>query len=331
MADRAQLLDDGLIVADYLNTLLSNKIKSKTWIILMQWVQQGSFMYKKLLTLIILLISTFAQGNETVWDLTFDNKYNLPIVIINLEGEKIALTLDTGTKEALHLPINLIDKIPNKSENLQKIRSIDLSGNVSEVRSFIINNLKLNSFIFKRVGVVEYNSWGLRFSSDKSNNKENENIENPVIGLGLFDGYVLTINYPESKIIVSDETDISADLDKKWIPIPFHLNDEGLAIEMSDGIKDYKMILDSGASMSVIKEQSLSFKTIKINDDESDYKFVSLKVNNVANDNIKAVILDSLPAEFQSDGLIGFDFLSKNIVKIDFKNKRLWIQTVVKK
>lgn len=181
------------------------------------------------------------------------------------------------------------------------------------------------------MGVVEYNSWGLRFSSDKSNNKENENIENPVIGLGLFDGYVLTINYPESKIIVSDETDISADLDKKWIPIPFHLNDEGLAIEMSDGIKDYKMILDSGASMSVIKEQSLSFKTIKINDDESDYKFVSLKVNNVANDNIKAVILDSLPAEFQSDGLIGFDFLSKNIVKIDFKNKRLWIQTVVKK
>ncbi|OCG71976.1 hypothetical protein A9G43_03615 [Gilliamella sp. Occ3-1] len=191
-------------------------------------------MYKKLLTLIILLISTFAQGNETVWDLTFDNKYNLPIVIINLEGEKIALTLDTGTKEALHLPINLIDKIPNKSENLQKIRSIDLSGNVSEVRSFIINNLKLNSFIFKRVGVVEYNSWGLKFSSDNSNNNENENIENPVIGLGLFDGYVLTINYPESKIIVSDETDISADLDKKWIPIPFHLNDEGLAIEMSE-------------------------------------------------------------------------------------------------
>ncbi|NUF50094.1 hypothetical protein [Gilliamella sp. ESL0250] len=152
-------------------------------------------------------------------------------------------------------------------------------------------------------------------------------MEHLVIGLGLFDGYVLTINYPESKIIVSDKTDISADLDKKWIPIPFHLNDEGLVIEMSDGIKGYKMILDSGATMSVIKEQSLSPKTIKINDDESDYKFV----NNVANDNIKAVILDSLPAEFQSDGLIGFDFLSKNIVKIDFKNKKLWIQAVAKK
>jgi predicted aspartyl protease len=99
---------------------------------------------------------------------------------------------------------------------------------------------------------------------------------------------------------------------------------------MSDGIKSYKMVLDTGATMSVIKKQSLSAKTIKKNDDESDYKFVSLKVNNVINDNIDAVILDSLPTEFQSDGLIGFDFLSKNIVKIDFKNKQLWIQTVTR-
>jgi predicted aspartyl protease len=246
---------------------------------------------------------------------------------MNLEGEKIALTLDTGTKEALHLPIELIDKIPNKSENSQKIRSIDLSGNITESRTFIINELELNSFIFKRVEVVEYKNWGLSFSSS-NDNKENNNIENPVIGLGLFDGYVLTINYPESKIIISDETDIAADLDKKWIPIPFHINGEGLVIDMSDGIKSYKMVLDTGATMSVIKKQSLSAKTIKKNDDESDYKFVSLKVNNVINDNIDAVILDSLPTEFQSDGLIGFDFLSKNIVKIDFKNKQLWIQTV---
>ncbi|OCG39393.1 hypothetical protein A9G28_01160 [Gilliamella sp. Fer1-1] len=66
------------------------------------------------------------------------------------------MTLDTGTKEALHLPIELIDKIPNKSENSQKIRSIDLSGNMTESRTFIINELELNSFIFKRVEVVEY-------------------------------------------------------------------------------------------------------------------------------------------------------------------------------
>jgi predicted aspartyl protease len=284
-------------------------------------------MNKKLLSLIILLITNFAYGSEAVWDLTFDKKYSLPNIIMNLEGEKIALTLDTGTKEALHLPIELIDKIPNKSENSQKIRSIDLSGNMTESRTFIINELELNSFIFKRVEVVEYKNWGLSFSSSNDNN-ENNNIENPVIGLGLFDGYVLTINYPESKIIISDETDIAADLDKKWIPIPFHINGEGLVIDMSDGIKSYKMVLDTGATMSVIKKQSLSAKTIKKSDDESDYKFVSLKANNVVNDNIDAVILDSLPTEFQSDGLIGFDFLSKNIVKIDFKNKQLWIQTV---
>jgi len=280
-------------------------------------------MNKTILSFIILLISNFAYCNEEVWDLTFDDKYNLPFVTINIEGKKVLLTLDTGSKKALHLPIDIIDKITNKSENSQKIRSIDLAGNVTESKSFIINELKLNSFVFKQVEVLEYKNWGLSFSSDDSNN---ENMKSPVIGLGLFDGYMLTINYPDRKIIISDETNVAADLDRTWIPVPFNLDNEGLAIYMSDGIKNYKMILDSGATMSIIKEQSLSREAIKIDDDESDYKFISLKVNNVANNNIEAVILDSFPAEFQSDGLVGCDFLSQNIVKIDFKNKQLWIQ-----
>jgi len=43
------------------------------------------------------------------------------------------------------------------------------------------------------------------------------------------------------------------------------------------------------------------------------------------------IIIDSFPNEFQSDGLLGADFLSKNRVKIDFKNKQMWIQPVAKK
>lgn len=168
------------------------------------------------------------------------------------------------------------------------------------------------------------------FSSDSSSdNKDHKNINIPVIGLGLFDDYMLTINYPERKIIITDENDIPANLDEKWVSMPFHLNEEGLVIEMTDDIKNYKMILDSGASISIIKEQSLSPQTVKINEDDSDYQLVSLQVNNILTDKIEAIILDSFPAEFQSDGLLGFDFLSKNLVKIDFKNKKLWIQAEV--
>ncbi|OCG71289.1 hypothetical protein A9G41_03025 [Gilliamella sp. Nev5-1] len=276
---------------------------------------------------IILLTSNYVQSLEIIWDLVFDAKYNLAHIPMNIEDEKILLTFDTGAKEALYLPIDLINKIPNKSEQSKKIRYIDLSGNIIESRSYIIENLCINSFNFKKVSVAEYKYWGFNYLNDDTDvNKENKGLDNPVIGLGLFKDYVLTINYPESKITISDYEDISNDLDEKWISAPFQVNSEGLVINMSDGIKNYNMILDSAATTSILKEQSLSPKTTIINNDGSDDKFVSINFNNIINDNIEAVILDSIPDEFQSDGIVGHDFLSKNIVKIDFKNKRLWVR-----
>ena len=284
-------------------------------------------MNKKILFLIMLFMSRFAQSQEVTWDLTFDDKYNLPLIMINYQGEKIQMILDTGSNIALHLPMDLINKIPNKMENSEKIRSVDLLGNITEIKSFVIDRLSLNSFVFKNVKVAEYKKWGLIISSDNTNKSENTNEDKYVIGLGLFDDYVLTINYPESNITISD--DIATNLTPQWIAIPFDLNGEGLVVNLSDGIKNYKMVLDTGATVSLIKQQSLSPKSITISDPEEDFKAISLDVNNVANDSVLPIIIDSFPNEFQSDGLLGADFLSKNRVKIDFKNKQMWIQPIV--
>ena len=287
-------------------------------------------MNKKILLLIMLFISHFAQSAEVTWDINFDDKYNLPLIMMDFQGEKITMTLDTGSKIALHLPMDLINKIPNKTENSEKIRSIDLSGGVTELKSFIVNKLELNSFTFNKVQVVEYKDWGLVISSDPTiDDSEDTDEDKPVIGLGLFDGYVLTINYPESNITISDDT--STDLNPNWVAIPFDLNDEGLVVTLSDGIKNYKMVLDTGATVSLIKQQSLSPESITISDPEDNFKSISLDVNNVANDSVLPIIIDSFPNEFQSDGLLGADFLSKNRVKIDFKNKQMWIQPVEQK
>lgn len=289
-------------------------------------------MNKKLLSLIILFISNFAQSVEITWDLIFDNIYNLPSIIMDFQGEKIPLILDTGSKEALHLPIALINKIPNKTENSEKVRSIDLSGNIKEVRSFIVDRLELDSFIFNNIQVLEYKSWGLFISSDltRSNpDKEEIDAENAVIGLGLFKDYVLTINYPENKITISDSINISDDLNKNWISIPFYLNRNGLVINMFDGLNNYEMILDTGATVSIIKEESLSPFSSKFFEPEDNFRYISLEMTDVASDKIKAIIIDSLPDEFESDGIIGFNFFRKNIVKIDFRNKQMWIHPVV--
>ncbi|OCG10151.1 aspartyl protease family protein [Gilliamella apicola] len=284
-------------------------------------------MNKKILFLIMLFMSRFAQSHEVTWDLTFDNKYNLPLIMINYQGEKIQMILDTGSNIALHLPMDLINKIPNKMENSEKIRSVDLLGNITEIKLFVIDRLSLNSFVFNNVKVAEYKKWGLIISSDQTNKSENTNEDKYVIGLGLFDGYVLTINYPESNITISN--DISTYLNPNWIAIPFDLNDEGLVVKLSDGIKNYRMVLDTGATVSIIKEESLSPFTSKLTVPENNFRYISLEMKDIASDKVKAIIIDSLPDEFQSDGLLGTDFFSKNRVKIDFRNKKMWIQPVV--
>ncbi|OTQ31956.1 hypothetical protein B6D19_07370 [Gilliamella apicola] len=284
-------------------------------------------MNKKILFLIMLFMSRFAQSLEVTWDLTFDNKYNLPLIMINYQGEKIQMILDTGSNIALHLPMDLINKIPNKIENSEKIRSVDLLGNITEIKLFVIDRLSLNSFVFNNVKVAEYKKWGLIISSDQTNKSENTNEDKYVIGLGLFDGYVLTINYPESNITISN--DISTYLNPNWIAIPFDLNDEGLVVKLSDGIKNYRMVLDTGATVSIIKEESLSPFTSKLTVPENNFRYISLEMKGIASDKVKAIIIDSLPDEFQSDGLLGTDFFSKNRVKIDFRNKKMWIQPVV--
>ena len=284
-------------------------------------------MNKKILFLIMLFMSRFAQSQEVTWDLTFDDKYNLPLIMINYQGEKIQMILDTGSNIALHLPMDLINKIPNKMENSEKIRSVDLLGNITEIKSFVIDRLSLNSFVFNNVKVAEYKKWGLIISSDQTNKSENTNEDKYVIGLGLFDGYVLTINYPESNITISN--DISTYLNPNWIAIPFDLNDEGLVVKLSDGIKNYRMVLDTGATVSIIKEESLSPFSKKLTVPENNFRYISLEMKGIASDKVKAIIIDSLPDEFQSDGLLGTDFFSKNRVKIDFRNKKMWIQPVV--
>ena len=284
-------------------------------------------MNKKILFLIMLFMSRFAQSQEVTWELTFDNKYNLPLIMINYQGEKIQMILDTGSNIALHLPMDLINKIPNKMENSEKIRSVDLLGNITEIKLFVIDRLSLNSFVFNNVKVAEYKKWGLIISSDQTNKSENTNEDKYVIGLGLFDGYVLTINYPESNITISN--DISTYLNPNWIAIPFDLNDEGLVVKLSDGIKNYRMVLDTGATVSIIKEESLSPFTSKLTVPENNFRYISLEMKGIASDKVKAIIIDSLPDEFQSDGLLGTDFFSKNRVKIDFRNKKMWIQPVV--
>ncbi|WLS91195.1 hypothetical protein [Gilliamella apicola] len=150
-----------------------------------------------------------------------------------------------------------------------------------------------------------------------------------MIGLGLFKDYVLTINYPENKITISDDIKVSDDLNKNWFSIPFYLNNYGLVINLFDGLKNYKMILDTGAAVSIIKEKSLSPFSKKLTIPKYNFRYTALEMADLDSVKVEAIIINSLPDVFEPDGILGSNFFLENIVKIDFKNKQMWIQPAV--
>lgn len=279
---------------------------------------------KKIIASLLLCSSYLVNASELTLDVTFDQDFHLPYITFNIADEQPLLTLDTGSKNGLHLPIELIDKITNKTELPVKQKSIDFAGNISESRQFIIENLPIGPLVFKHIDTLEYHHWGFYLDADDKKSAELE-IHPYVIGLSFFNDHVLTLDFAESKITIAEEDHTTNDSATQWQSLPFQLAPEGIVVEMADSDKNYRLILDTGASISMLKVQSLTPQSVLSSEDG--YQFVSINVNGITDNKVNALVLDTIPDEFTADGLLGMDFLNNNVVKIDLKNKQLWLKS----
>ena len=63
-------------------------------------------------------------------------------------------------------------------------------------------------------------------------------------------------------------------------------------------------------------------------DENGDLQILNVYLANpsMSNQSIQVAIMDNMPKEFESDGLLGINFLKKYKVKINQKNQKLWIK-----
>ncbi|GLR10729.1 hypothetical protein GCM10007905_34490 [Mixta theicola] len=261
----------------------------------------------------------------------FEKEFNLPIISLTISGDKHRFIFDTGTQNGLHLPAGMIKQIPALRIVDGKQKSIDLAGQISETRAFFIDHLDIAGLRFNNINGTEYKPWGLDYASPVESQPENDTRQPdyPVIGLSFFHDHIITLDFPASTLIVDDGQPTGpASAENGWIALPFVYNrHEGLVISVSDGEKDYKFILDSAASTSVIKSHVLAKRTVTKFNKEDDYSYIEVMLTGLQGQAkpIEAIMIDSLPDEFQADGLLGVNFLQQYIIKIDQKNKQLWL------
>ncbi|CNK86484.1 Uncharacterised protein [Yersinia enterocolitica] len=288
-----------------------------------------------LLSSITSLAALDAHAPQKVMHMPFEwSDASIPLVNIDINGIRQTFSIDTGSNTALHLTRDLMAQLPGLALDSEKHRAIDLAGNVSVNDKFHIPQLFINGMVFKDVKGVSFTPWGLRLTPESS-------IPNSmVIGLSLFKEKAVLIDYKSQRFSVAESVqDLSINMADDWILLPLRLTPEGIEISVTQEEKQYNMVLDTGATVSVFWRERLKSLVMEIpcrtvlaevhieGDIEGCIASV-FQLGEAGEKRIKlnAMLLDGAFNQMNADGLIGNNFLQKFAVIIDFPAQQLLIK-----
>lgn len=255
----------------------------------------------------------------------------LPIIEVNINGRDGEFMLDSGSQFAFHFTHEFMRQVPNLKYRKEKARSTDLTGQVFLNDQFRFHHVYVNGMSFDNVEGVSLTSWGLTLLPD------GKRPEKMVIGLGLFRQKVLMIDYQKRTFTVANQLS-ELDIDQnEWLSLPLTLSDEGIVIDMVKGNKSYKMLLDTGASVSMLWRNnvngtgnSISCKNIIAEWDNNNCEATQIHIKHASPGkfNVNALVIKGNFDHMEADGVLGTPFLQHHQVLIDFPHHQLMVRTL---
>lgn len=264
--------------------------------------------YRRIILLCIILIlapysSCSSQTSVVEIPVSFD-RGNIPMVGMVINSHPVKFYLDTGAR-GLHLPKTIAETIHGVQLTGRTIKSVDLSGKVREDKEFIIPELQMNGMVFHNITGQYLSAWGFGESE----------FQLPVIGLDVLLQKELVIDFPRKRLLMSDAPIAFDTLYSSTQNLPFRCVDEGIVVSAHIGKHEWPFVLDSGASISIIKTSAniddslITPCTIELPGGHCE------KVNAHVECGNERVVLQliriQLPEQFKPMGVIGHDFFSQ--------------------
>ena len=249
----------------------------------------------------------------------FDS-YGLPTIKININGKEHQALLDLGTKYGIHLPLVEANKMSTLKYTGETVKSANISGEVSESREFVIDTLKVSCLSLSDLSGLELTPWAASIGEYTINDDK----EQIVVGLGFFKDKKLTINYVDNFVIIQESLDLANNAFFK----AYTTSSEGISVDMKSEHKTYSMVLDTGASSSIIVTNNVSPKD-KVKSCETDLgpdmkcKLFDSELRIAGHGFESNLLLYPINQRFKKDGLLGGDFFYKFIVEINFSDQTI--------
>jgi hypothetical protein len=249
----------------------------------------------------------------------------LPVVQVTLGRIKADFLLDTGGAVAITVPPPLI--VPSAGVTLldEKTKATDASGAIHEVNRIKVQQAYIgDANVGSLDGLVNY-SWGL--SLDKSAG-EPDVIKKGIVGLKAFEKGGVVFDLGRGKLIVL-EADESPDMSGKWSSAPLTVDRRGAVVTMSLNGKDAQLVLDSAATMTVMKRGAAALTgandVCKGKPADAGMCGATAFRNAALGDGklkrVEFVVVAMGPLPF--DGMLGIDFFKSHVVYLDFAKGRL--------
>lgn len=287
-------------------------------------------MKKRLIIAILVLFSAFIQAKEVEW-LLDENELGQQMITLKINNENVDLKLDTGSITALSLPLNILNKIEDKIEKKDKQKFTDGLGNVHYRRQFVVHNLIINDLFYEQLEVDEYQPWGFVVdieSGDKITTQQQQEMNEKqiaVVGLNFFIDKMVTFDVRNHKLTLSD--DFTTQLTSDWFEIPFSTSSKGhLLVTVTDNAKNYMLALDTGAGSNAVMSQRLSKQAELIRQEDVPFPITGLSFVDIPNVEEFFAVIDDITDEMPFDGVLGYGFFYNHVVKVDFKNRKIWIK-----
>lgn len=282
----------------------------------------------KILFLLGLLFSSvsFADLPTDFWRLRYDER-GIPLIDVQIASRLHTLMLDTGSGEGIHLYKFNLEQIladPNLKAAKQVPRLLtDVSGGENKVDAWRIEKLLISNISFDDVEAVSFKPWGFTMGGEQPVNE--------VLGLGIFRGRRVMMDFKNDRLQMLEHlpSDIS-----NWSAYPVKKTASGLRITASVGKIPLHLVVDTGASHSLLFNERLptttlfsGCRTLEPEASNLDCRVTKLtvadKVGKLSTD--LAIVTNGAPQELDFDGLLGMRFMRGHQVIIDMPEQILYI------
>jgi hypothetical protein len=269
------------------------------------------------------------------------SSFGIPIIKVQIESVPYLVEVDLGMARPLRLNAKAIKKIKNKEKRPDVVTG-DIVGNLYELRSFQIPEIRLKNWAIKDIIISEevpayaVNTifWTVSEDEKKQILKEDATIKQGTLGWRIFSQFACFFDFNHSEIFIGKNMASLLEAGCSvtgFVRVPFSIDQGGIILSITTDLGVHPFLLDTGATYSLVKQDLVSQEKIeKINPDIESYTTYSLLFSDQDLGVWTFRLFKMSDLYHQFDGVLGADFFRKHAICLDFQNKIAYIQPTVK-